>query len=153
MSKSDLSRREFSQLAVAAFGGVLAGTLAGCGGEPTKPAAETSKTDAATAKQEVANGHACRGLNTCKGKGKGGENECAGTGACATFAAHTCGGENECKGQGGCGPNPLTNDCRAQGHCAMPLMDHAWEKVRKGFEESQKAAGKEVGAAPAPTKT
>ncbi len=151
MSKPDLSRREFSQLAVAAFGGVLAGTISGCSSEPTKPASEAGKSAAPAAPHAVADGHACRGLNTCKGKGKGGENECAGTGACATFAAHTCGGENECKGQGGCGAEPLTNECKGQGHCAIPLMDHAWEKARKGLEESQKAAGKEIGAAPAKT--
>ena len=151
MSKSDLSRREFSQLAVAAFGGVLAGTLAGCGTEPTKPSAETKKPDSTVAKQEVVDGHGCRGLNACKGKGKGGENECAGTGACATFAAHECGEHNECKGQGGCGESPLTNECKGKGHCAIPLMDHAWDKARKGLEDSMKAAGKEVGAAPAKT--
>jgi len=96
--------------------------------------------------------HVCRGLNTCKGKGAGGENACAGQGACASAAAHSCNGENECKGQGGCGANPGQNECKGQGECGVPLMEKSWATARAAFEKSMADAGKEAGAAPEPKK-
>ncbi len=148
----DLSRRRFHEITVAAFGGLFAGSLTGCEKAP-KPKVETAEEakEAAAAAEEAAKKadlHLCRGLNTCKGKGKGGNNDCAGTGACATFASHECAGENACKVQGGCGEKPGLNECKGKGSCAVPLMDHAWDKVRKQLEEKMKAAGKDVGKAP-----
>jgi hypothetical protein len=174
MKKTDLSRRDFNRLSMAAFGGVVAGTFAGCaddgGGTPpvtgsapagggTEPAegggdiepveggATATEGGTETASLLMGEKHVCRGLNMCKGAG--GENACAGAGACATLAAHECAGQNECKGQGGCGATPGENACKGMGSCAVPLKDHAWGKARKNFEAAMKAAGKEVGDAPA----
>jgi len=146
----DLTRRRFHEITLAAFGGLLAGASAGCSHEQSQTdTAAPVKTD--VTKSEVANTadlHLCRGLNTCKGKGKGGANDCAGTSTCATFAQHEC-GENGCKGQGGCGANPGANECKGKGGCHVPLMDHAWDKVRKALEDKFKVDGKELGPAPA----
>lgn len=124
---------------MAAFGGVLLGTsLAG-------QAAESDKHDPELLLQDK---HVCRGLNTCKGKGKGGDNSCAGTGSCAIAEAHSCKGDNACKGQGGCGEYPGQNSCKGQGGCDVPLKEKTWTKARKAFEAQMKKAGKTVGAAP-----
>lgn len=90
----------------------------------------------------------CRGLNTCKGKGKG-DHECAGQGACATAEKHDCKGENACKGQGGCGAGAGQNACKGKGDCAVPLSQKAWKKARAAFEKAAKEAGIKVGPAPA----
>ena len=136
---SSLSRRDFSRLTMAAFGGVLLGsTLAG-------QAAET-KNDPANM---LGDKHVCRGLNTCKGKGKGEKNSCAGMGDCATAEAHSCHGENACKGQGGCGGHPGENSCKGQGSCEVPLTEKNWKKARVAFEKEMKKKGKTFGKAPA----
>ncbi len=148
---NDLTRRRFHEITVAAFGGLMAGSIAGCSKE--KPKTETVATAEELAAQEEAKKkadlHLCRGLNTCKGKGKGGSNDCAGTSTCATFAQHECAGDNDCKGQGGCGANPGANECKGKGACHVPLMDHAWDKMRKSLEEKFKTDSKELGKAPA----
>jgi hypothetical protein len=137
--ESALSRRDFSKLTMAAFGGVILGaTLQG-------HAAEDEKHDALLLMQDK---HVCRGLNTCKGKGKGGDNSCGGTGKCAAVEAHGCKGDNACKGQGGCGEYPGQNACKGQGSCEVPLSDKTWKKARKAFEGQMKKAGKTVGEAP-----
>lgn len=173
MKKSDLSRRDFNQLTMAAFGGVVAGSVVGCsdgGGEAGSETAsadtggteggDTTETDGGGITEAGGEGegeavsllmgekHVCRGLNMCKGHGAGGENACAGQGACATYAKHKCTGQNECKGQGGCGNNPGENKCKGEGSCAIPLMDHAWDNARKNFTTAMEAAGKKVGDAP-----
>lgn len=145
-------RREFHKLTAAALGGLMAGGLVGCGKSDPK------KTDAAGKDKdkgkEVAENpllsepHACKGLNTCKGKGMGGENMCAGQGACATAKKHECKGMNECKGQGGCGEKVSQNACKGMGECAVPLKAETWKKARAKFEELMKQKGKEVGPAP-----
>lgn len=144
MEPSQVSRRDFSRWTALAFGGVVAGSLAGCGSKKEEKKAAGEQASAGDL-------HVCRGLNACKGKGKGGDNACAGQGKCASAADHSCSTHNECKGQGGCGEKPGENACKGQGQCAVPLMDSAWEKARKSFEDKMKAAGKEVGAAPAKT--
>ncbi|MGE3314982.1 MAG: hypothetical protein AB7O26_07675 [Planctomycetaceae bacterium] len=88
----------------------------------------------------------CRGLNACSHH-KGGANECAGQGDCATVK-HDCSGKNECKGQGGCGENPGLNDCKGKGGCHMPLMEGAWTKARATFEKVMKEENAPVGPAP-----
>ena len=98
----------------------------------------------------MADVHVCRGLNACKGKGAGGENECAGQGACATAEHHHCHFQNACKGQGGCGETAGMNECKGKGECAVPLMEKTWTEARARFEEKMQSAGKEVGAAPEP---
>ena len=135
-----LSRRDFSKLTMAAFGGVLLGTAMTAG------AAEgDAKHDPELLLQDK---HVCRGLNTCKGKGKGGDNSCGGTGNCATAEAHSCKGDNACKGQGGCGEYAGQNSCKGQGACEVPLSEKTWKKARKAFEAQMKKAGKTVGEAP-----
>lgn len=163
--KKQFTRRDFSRLTMAAFGGAVAGTLAGCGGDQappastppashsaTPPAHDASAGAAAPAGTEVSllmgEKHVCRGLNTCKGLGADGKNDCAGMGTCATYAKHDCAGHNECKGQGGCGENPGENACKGMGSCGVPL-EHAWEKARKNFELAMEKSGKKVGVAPA----
>jgi hypothetical protein len=138
--ETSLSRRDFGKLTMAAFGGVLMGaTLAG------RAAEGDNKHDPALLLQDK---HVCRGLNTCKGKGKGGDNSCAGTGNCATAEAHSCKGDNACKGQGGCEEYAGQNSCKGQGSCDVPLKEKTWKKARKAFEAQMKKAGKTFGDAP-----
>lgn len=156
MKRCDLTRRDFNRLTAAAFGGVMAGTLAGCSGDSDPPPAADptpgAETDGAAPAEEgsllLGEKHVCRGLNSCKGQGAGGDNDCAGMGACATVAAHECATTNECKGQGGCGEKPGENACKGKGSCGVPLMDKAWTKARANFEAALKEQGKEAGAAP-----
>ncbi len=133
-----LSRRDFGKLTMAVFGGVLLGARLAA-------SAAEDKHDPALLLQDK---HVCRGLNTCKGKGKGGDNSCAGTGKCAIAEAHSCKGDNACKGQGGCGEYPGQNSCKGNGSCEVPLSDKTWKKARKAFEAQMKKAGKSVGEAP-----
>lgn len=166
MKDTQWNRRDFNRLTVAAFGGLVAGTVIGCGGGD-KPAetgggggggggstgaetgggAEAAKdVDSALLLEEP---HVCRGLNTCKGKGKGEANECAGQGACATAEAHECATLNACKGQGGCGEHPGQNACKGKGKCGVPMtMKDKWQKARDKFVELMKEKGKEVGDPP-----
>src|SRR5919108_486442 len=140
MTSASLSRRDFSRLTMAAFGGVLLGTtLSGSAAE------KDAKHDPALLLQDK---HVCRGLNTCKGKGKGGDNSCAGMGNCAIAEAHSCKGENACKGQGGCGEYPGQNSCKGLGSCEVPLKEKTWKTARKAFEAQMKKAGKTFGDAP-----
>ena len=139
MKKLDdnVSRRDFGKLAVAAFGGVLAGSMLG----GSLLSADEKKAEGAA----KADAHACCGLNACKGQGKGGDNACAGQGGCATAEAHSCAGSNACKGQGGTGDN----DCKGKGSCSVPISGDNWKKARASYEASMKKAGKKFGAAPA----
>ena len=141
-----MNRRDFTRLAAAALGGAIAGAnLAGADDkkDPDKPKMKDVKKPLLL--QEP---HVCRGLNTCKGKGKGGKNDCAGMGACATAKAHTCGGENDCAGLGGCGDKPGENTCKGKGDCHVPLTKDTWGKARKAYEAAMKKAEKKFGAAP-----
>lgn len=160
MDDQELNRRDFHRLTMAAFGGAVAGTMAGCGGDdkPAPPAAKPAPNTAADATDkpkgaEVADvpgePHACRGLNSCKNQGNTGKNDCAGQGECATKSwEHSCSGANACKGQGGCGNDATQNECKGKGGCHVPLMASVWDKARKHFEGKMKEAGKDVGAAP-----
>src|SRR3954470_11695259 len=113
MKSSDLSRRDFSKLTAAALGGVLAGSLA--------LTASAADEESPLLKEP----HVCCGLNTCKGKNGGKDNDCAGTRHCATAKKHSCHGENDCKGQGGCGEHPGENTCKGKGTCSVPLSADA----------------------------
>lgn len=138
MNVRDLSRRDFSKLALAALGGMVAGsTLPGCGGSSSGTA-------------KAGDMHACKGLNGCQGEGADGKNACAGQGGCASAAMHhECKGHNACKGQGGCGEAVGANACKSQGGCAVPIQDPAgWQKAREAFEARMKAEGKSFGPAP-----
>ncbi len=150
MDSQELNRRTFDKLAAAALGGMLAGAgLAVAADEPKGKDKEKP-----LMAQEP---HICRGLNTCKGKGDGGKNDCAGTSECATAKAHTCGGDNDCAGLDGCNADkniPGENKCKGQGGCAVPIgKDKAdiWKKARANFEADMKKAypDKKIGEAPA----
>ncbi len=135
-SIQDQSRRDFfNKLAVAAGGGVLLGAAG-----VARAADEKSLL--------LSEPHTCKGLNTCKGKGAGGKNDCAGQGACATAEKHSCAGSNACKGQGGCGSEAGQNSCKGKGECGVPLKKSTWKKARKAFEREAKKAGIKVGPAP-----
>lgn len=145
MRLSDVSRREFNQLAAAALGGLLAGaSVAGNSAQ----AAEGGKKDPKKPLL-LQDPNVCRGLNaTCKGEAKGKKHECAGQSNCATADAHACKGENDCAGLGGCGEHPGENKCKGMGSCAVPLEAKAWQKARKNFEAAMTKAGKKFGPAP-----
>ncbi len=163
MKDSTLSRRELSRLAVAALGGLVTGALAGCTKQPSEASAkqpsESGKSQSpspATANSDAKaslllnDPHVCRGINTCKNKGKKGTtNDCAGQAHCATVPAHDCNGTNDCKGQGGCNDHPGENECKGKGACQVPLSDKTWPKARKRFEELMTNAGEKFGSAPA----
>jgi hypothetical protein len=139
MRDSKLDRREFHQLTAAAFGGIVAGAVVGCGG--SGPKADTTVANADL--------HLCRGLNECQGKGAGGANTCRGLGACATSKKHECATQNECKGFGGCGEDAGRNACKGKGGCSVPLMDEAWKSVRGRLETKWKEKQQKFGDAPA----
>lgn len=140
LEDKSVSRRNF--LASAALGGLLTGVVTAADDKK-----DGKKEDPANILQDK---HVCRGINTCKAKGKGGDNECAGKGKCATAAAHGCHGKNECKGQGGCGGKPGENSCKGNGACSVPLHEgDTWKKARATFEAAMKKAGKKFGDAPA----
>jgi hypothetical protein len=141
--KEQFDRRGFNKLTAAALGGLASGATIGCGAGNRGTVAQSDK---AAASAEV---HLCRGLNECKGQGKDGKNECRGQGSCATAKEHSCGGENECKGLGGCGESVGKNDCKGKGGCHVPLMDSAWDTLRKRKEGEWAEKKLEVGVAPA----
>jgi hypothetical protein len=135
-----LDRRDFHKLTAAALSGLAAGSVLGCGGD-------SDSAPTGVAQSEV---HLCRGLNECMGKGKGGDNKCRGQGACATAKEHACGGQNECKLLGGCGESVGANDCKGKGGCHVPLMDNAWQTLRK--KKQAEWAAKKLEAAEPPAK-
>jgi hypothetical protein len=139
---SRLNRRDFSKLTAAAFTGILLGAALQARAADAKPG------DKPDPKLLLGDKHVCRGLNTCKAKGKGKDNSCAGAGSCSSFAAHGCGGANACKGQGGCEETAGQNACKSKGNCNVPLEDKTWKKTRKAFEAQMKKAGKPFKDAP-----
>ena len=149
MTPDELTRRDFTRLSMAA----MAGAAIGCG---KSSEASTLPSSASQALKEVTDDslllkepHVCRGLNACKGLGRGGANACAGQGKCATAKAHGCGGKNACKGQGGCGAKPGENTCKGQGKCGVPMsMQPAWDKARKALEGLATKHGASLGPAP-----
>ena len=148
MDSQDLNRRAFGRLAAAALGGLMAGAGLGVAADKDKPAPAESKAkdkDKPLMSQEP---HVCRGLNTCKNKGKGGKNDCAGAGDCATAKAHTCKGDNDCAGLGGCGEDPGENKCKGMGSCEVPLKPKTWTLAREHFEAAYKKADKKFHPAP-----
>lgn len=151
MPSNDYNRREFNKLALAALGGTVAGSMLGCGGGETAPKPpETAPAKVAEAgKDKETDWHLCRGLNSCKEQGADHKNACAGQGSCASASVHhACSENNNCKGQGGCGANPGANECKGKGGCSVPLMGHAWEKVRDRFKGEMEKQGKPIGEAP-----
>ena len=153
MIRERFSRRDFSRLTAAAFGGVVAGGAVSASGQE----AEKKKDYGIDPALLLAEPHVCRGLNSCKGQGGcksagnecKGHNACAGAGGAATASAHSCKGMNDCKGQSGCGGYPGQNaTCKGQGECAVPLTADTWKIARKQFEQIAKAAGVKVNPVP-----
>jgi hypothetical protein len=171
-------RREFAKLMVAALAGLTAGVLIRRAATPPAEIGNAKeKTDSAKSPQDdkavestasstismeakapsgtdpdlmlAGDLHVCRGLNTCKGKGKDHKNSCAGQGDCATVASHACNGLNDCKGHGGCDGTAGINRCNGKGACAVPLKDETWKLARARFERLAKAKDLKIGAAPA----
>ena len=142
MQVAELNRRDFTKLAAAALGGMVAGARrARAEDEPKKKDPKKP-----LLLQEP---HICRGLNpTCKGEVAGKKNACAGQAHAATVKDHACKGHNDCAGAGGCGEKPGANKCKGMGDCAIPLKDPAWTKARKNFEAAMTKAGKTFGDAP-----
>ncbi len=136
MDRTELNRREFQRLGAAALGGMMLG------------AAGLTSVARADENPLLSDPHVCRGINTCKGKGASGKNDCAGQGTCATAEKHTCHAANQCKGQGGCGAHPGENACKGQGACNVPLKPAIWGKARKRFEQLMTAEKKPFGKAP-----
>jgi hypothetical protein len=130
-----MSRRNFAMLTAAAAGGLMAV------GVPSFAQGEKSKVFVDPGLLLSGDKNVCKGLNTCKGKGKG-DHDCAGKGSCATAEAHSCDGHNSCRGQGGCGGYPGQNTCKEKGHCAVPLSEDSWKLAKKQLEHLQKDAKK-----------
>ena len=137
MKNVELNRRDFGKLTAAALGGAIAGAMLG------ERALRADDGGAANG-QWLKDPHICCGLNTCKGKGKGASNDCAGQGKCATVEAHGCAGQNSCAGQGPTGDNA----CKGKGGCAVPVSGDSWKKARSNWEAAMTKAGKKFGAAP-----
>jgi hypothetical protein len=176
LTRLKLTRRDFSKLTATAFGGVLAGTVIGCGGndddanssdtvsdgdvvlsadDATTPTGDGSP---ANGEQELVGGelpehNACLGLNQCKASGKNpGEHDCAGQSACATTSSETQ-GKNQCKFLGACDGKVGANACKGQGGCQVPIEpfgEGLWLQARAAFEKRMEAKGTEVGMAPLP---
>jgi len=161
MKRSELNRRDFTRLTLAAFGGVVTGSMVGCSSKTeTDETTQTSGTPAeipqgnqeeetTVANPWTSDTHICRGLNACKGKGVNETGDKPGTGECATIAKHhTCHADNDCKYQGGCQESVGQNDCNGKGECGVPLSDDSWKKARAAFEKAMKTAGTEFGDSP-----
>ena len=150
MDSQDLNRRSFGKLAAAALGGLMAGAGLGIAADKVEAKEGGAKDkDKPLMAQEP---HICRGLNTCKSKGHGGKNDCAGQGDCASAKAHTCAGDNDCAGLGGCNADvgkPGENACKGKGGCHVPIKDSKiWKTARASFEADMKKADKKFGDAP-----
>lgn len=143
MSENKVSRRSFSSLSLAAAAGIIAGS----GAASAEKKADEKKEFPVDPALLLHDPNVCRGLNTCKGKGKG-DHTCAGQAACATAEAHGCTGHNVCKGQGGCGGYPGQNNCKGHGNCAVPLNKDTWALARKQYEELMKGLGEKFSPAP-----
>ncbi len=155
MNKDSVNRRDFHKLTVAAMGGMMAGSFVGCTGKSEKSGDKSgSNASGKSGSENADNGkentalaawtgeHVCRGLNACKGQGKGKTNDCAGLGECATVEAHDCGPKNTCKNLGGCGETAASNECKAKGNCHVPLMESGWQTAYKKFKADMEKAGK-----------
>lgn len=149
MSKFNVGRRNFGQLALVATGALVVGAKAASAQDSkAKTKTQDDKPDLGVDPALlIASPNTCKGLNTCKGEGKG-KHDCAGQSSCAAVEKHECAGVNDCKGTGGCGGYPGQNTCKGKGECNVPLKADTWKLARKQFEHLMKAAGKKVGPAP-----
>ena len=115
-SRLDFTRRDFHKLTMAAFGGVVSGLSV------SRSAVAFGGDESLLLKEP----HVCCGLNTCKGHGASGDNECAGMGDCASVEHHSCKGEEGCSGQGGCGAKPGGEWLQGPGELCGPPEGRSW---------------------------
>lgn len=123
----DLTRRDFNRLTTAAFGGIVTGTIIGCGdsdeGDGTaadsvtsgdRSATDTTASDSAPAGDSPPATDQAGGDET---KLVGGElpekNACLGLNQCKEYGKN--GGEHECAGQGLCAT--VSHECRGMNDC------------------------------------
>jgi len=160
MKRTELNRRDFNKLTMAALGGVVAGTAIGCGSgdeDEKKTGGTTPETPGPPGGDPDGDGdpkvalNACRGLNTCSEAGQG-EHDCAGKGSCYTVEKHDCATLNTCQYLGGCHGKAGINECKEMGGCGVPMDadSDAWKQAHDAFVERMKKDGKEVGPAPEP---
>ena len=135
-----------SKLALSLASAALMGLLVGCGEEEVATPAPTATEDAAPDAVEAdvkaaegeqpaeATGHACKGMNECKGMG-----------GCGVEGAHDCAGKNECKTKGGCCTMSNKDDCPT-----ADAMEAGGEEAPAVGEPKEAPAGGAV-EAPAPT--
>jgi len=90
-NQSDLSRREFWKTRIGRPGGTI---HRGCWPSDCRRQKGGEKNPL------LSDPHVCRGLNTCKAKGAGKKNSCAGTGQCATAAKHAAARRMSARGRG-----------------------------------------------------
>ena len=167
MKRTELNRRDFNKLTAAAFGGIVVGTVVGCGGNggddgtgggdgdagtdgtDTGDGTDGAASDTGPRGAEIAANNACSGLNQCMNYGKG-EHACAGQGSCSTVEAHSCHGQNTCKYLGGCDGTAGTNECAEMGGCGVPMnpSEEAWAQARAAFEKRMMAMNKPFGDPP-----
>lgn len=114
MKSADMNRRDFARLTTAAFGGVVAGTIAGCAGEsatetPAEPAGGAAPAGGDTTTPEGGDAAAAEGSGTAAAEG-----EVTYDVAYMAEEPHVCRGLNTCMGKGASGDNA----CAGQGTCA-----------------------------------
>lgn len=161
---SEVDRRKFHQLTMGALAGLLAGAAGSAAEAEGAEQAQRKPKRVVLANSLLLEPNICRGLNICKGKGRGdgagGPNKCVGMSICATAPSHTCNGSNQCRGLGACDvgdPNefqvgyPGENTCKGKGACGVPIplsKDHIWQQARRRFEAVLEDAGGKAGPAP-----
>lgn len=157
MKRIDLSRRDFTKLTMAAFGGVLAGTTIGCGGGDDAGTDGAPAGGAAPAGSEPTTGSTMRempgdGETTTEPAGDevtAVENPlasephvCRGLNTCMNKGKS---GENACAGQGTCATAEAhtchtANACKGQGGCG----EHPGENACKGKGECAVPLGEDA---------
>lgn len=116
MKREELNRRDFTRLTAAAFGGLMAGTVIGCGGgNKDAGTASTEGGDAGT-DAAAAGGDAAEGGDKPAGEGDKPE-----IGTLAEVPNNWTGDVHVCRGLNACmnkGPEGTENACAGQGQCA-----------------------------------
>ncbi len=114
LGKDEVSRRIFNQLSMAAFSGLMAGSIVGCSGEEEK----TGGTGTTGGTGDTGGSDATGGTGT-GGEGTGTEGVTTTDGDSEPFSwltaeKHVCRGLNSCENKGASGENA----CAGQGTCA-----------------------------------
>lgn len=102
------------KLLTAALAGLFSTTVVAAGVANAKEHNKGGEGANAEGTETATEKHACKGLNSCKGKSPDGKNECKGKSECSTIEKHACKGLNSCKGNGPDGKN----ECKGKSECA-----------------------------------